>query len=123
MRPTEYRIPIPEKLTLVDSGDIFVDVRKTVVGTSVHLVIDDAVLSDIGARGIQTAVDNLGRYLVSKHLEDRMDAICTDSWVRGVVEDELRSVVRGWTKEYADNILMMYNRIIQWRIEQDDEDD
>lgn len=116
MRPTEYRIPIPAKTTFVDSSNIVVDARQHVAGTSVHLVIDDAMLSQMGARGIQTAVDNLGAYLVRKNIEEKMVTLCTDAWVQNLVEKELKLVVREcvtafWSAKDAEEMRLMMKAI------------
>ena len=73
------------------------------VGRRFAMDVSEAMLAQIGARGLEQAVDQLGRAIAYEHRDDIQRTVQSylmdRAWAQPIIEEELRRAVREFVRE------------------------
>jgi hypothetical protein len=105
----QERVPMrPKSGGWINAEDIDLQIRSEPrVGVrSVSMVIDEAVLAQIGAKAFEAAVEQYGKHVAYEHM-DRIQGLVVNllldkTWLMPIVENELRRATR-------DMVLSLWN--------------
>lgn len=113
---TDIRYPMRRKLkpSFVSSEDVEVRFDPPKVGrAAATMIVSEEVLSQIGARAVEAAVDEMGKVAVYAHqgeIETAVRHVLHDhDWIKPIIENELRRATRDfvlslWSDDEKKNL-------------------